>query len=290
MTASLDPRLDAQSPLRLIVWVVGALVAVAIFLTTIALLLEIQVRSLAQAHSHMIASLVLDEGQDTSQLDSLLNGLSALEGMSSVRVLRDEELASGVDGLLDQPDVLATLDLPTVIEMSYDAMQPPSTRTILEMVKTIDPTGSVKDGSRELAERSSDLLLFQRFAIAAIVVIFVSLIGIVAITVRSALSSHHQTLDLLRTMGAEDHDLAHQFEAKTSGPLLLSIFVGFLVGLVSSALFLLTPLAQQWMLEDPFNLLDPLVMLTVALVPAIAGSGVVIAIKTITKRYLHRMP
>lgn len=289
MITSLDPRLDAQSPLRLIVWVVGALVAAAIVLTAIALLLEAQLRELAQAQSQMTISVLPAEDQNDSQIAELTTDLASVSGVLALKVLSRAELTDGIANLEATTDVWSTFQLPTIIELRYDPVAPPPIDAIEDRLSQVDPDFSIRDGSRDRADRASDLVMFQRVALVAIGVSFLGLIGIVAITTRSALASHYQTLDLLRTMGAEDRDLAHQFEAKASGPLLISAFVGFVVGLAGAGLLLLAPIGRSVAATGIGGLLDPVVVLMIVLVPVAAGSGLVMTIKLIARNYLRAM-
>ena len=77
---TLDPKHDAQSPIRLIVWVVGALATILVVLTALALLLNLQREAAEELGAQFLVS--LDMGMPTrDELAALTEPLAAIDGI-----------------------------------------------------------------------------------------------------------------------------------------------------------------------------------------------------------------
>ena len=286
MTVSLDPQLEAHSPLRIVIWIVGALAAAAVVVTALALLLESQIRHVSAERAQL--TIIMSKPGTAQFFEPMMAELGAVGGLRSVRIVPQAEITQAVDGLLAEGSALSGVELPTIVEILFDPTRPPDRTQISGIVERFDAQAEMQDDAGDLVNRIGDLLNFQRIGLLVLALCWLSIIAVVALAYRSSLAFHHDTLDLLRTMGAEDRDLARQLQAKTANPLLLGVLFGFTVGLAGSVLLLWAPIAGHLQGKGIGVVMQPLILLLIALVPMIAGSTIVLTVKLITQRYLRQ--
>lgn len=272
---TLDPKHDAQSPIRLIVWVVGALATILVVLTALALLLNLQREAAEELGAQFLVS--LDMGTPTrDELAALTEPLAAIDGIRTLEVLPTPELASA-----------NVVDVPTLLLIEYDPDRPPRQGAIEDHVQAFDKNATIREPAAERSNDAHDIMTFQLIVLAALGCCFLGIVGIVAIAANTALKSHHKTLDLLKTMGASDEHLAYEFEAKATAPLLFAVLVGLVLGLVFSGLLLLAPIGRLALAQGTSTIFHPVALICMALVPALVGSSVVLLVKFMARHYLR---
>ena len=137
---------------------------------------------------------------------------------------------------------------PRLIDVAFNPGSDPDVAAIEGRVRAMVPGATLGDGGDVArAGAGADTLLRTGGLVAGCALLLAALVGVAAIT-RLSLVQHHETLDLLRSMGAKDAYVARQVEHHALG-VSLSGGVG---GFVAAALVLVAVLyAPAWIGVEP---------------------------------------
>jgi cell division transport system permease protein len=211
-----------------------------------------------------------------ARLNRALELLRGTPGIDSVRALDRSELAGLMEPWLGSGDLVSELPLPALIDVRLEEDSAVNVEG-LSSVLSAAVTGATIDDHKKWLDR---LILLARSVtgVAAAIVLLVggAAIATVIFITRTGLSLHHEVIELLHVMGAQDEYVARQFESQAlalclkgglAGFILAAVtllFIGILVGRLGSQL--LPPLditAAQWLVLAALPLVVALVgMLT----------------------------
>ncbi len=226
----------------------AAIVAIMVFLATFALAAEASLSAITLSwhkdmESHMTVEIpAAPDEASTPQAERVRQAISILRSLPDaglVMPLPDDETARLLKPWFDQPDLLKTLYLPTLIDVE---MKPGSSITaaqIQEQIKTTIPDARVNDHAAWLGDLRR--LVNGLAVMAALIILLTGCTLIIAVNLacRAVMASERDTIALLHIIGAEDTDIARHFQAQMRLLAIRPAAAGFLLALAAAALLLL---------------------------------------------------
>ncbi len=183
----------------------------------------------------------LDDG---TRAGAALKWLQARQGITSARLLTQDELRDLLKPWLGDDAGALGLALPSIIEVHFD---PAQAQGDLAGALAQQVPGVVGETSDEWTVR---LLQLSRSlagcASAALLLVLSITVALIGLAVRGGLIASRDTIDILHLLGAEDGDIAKRFAVRMAGLALVGGVIGALV-----AVPVLVELAQ---LAAPFGL------------------------------------
>jgi cell division transport system permease protein len=266
----LDLPLAQTVPGRILPWLTGGLVYAAVVMLAIAIMADQALLSLDERAQLMTVTLPLSDDADVgAALDVLYQNRSVI----AAAPLSDDELRALMTPWLGETRV-GELPLPAMIDVRLDPLVEPDLAALQDALNAVVPgaTLAMDMASPDRAEQvaalvrgwSSGLLLT---ALAA------ALLAIGAIT-RLSLRLCHETVDLLRCMGASPGYQATQFERHALAASLFGGVGGFGLALLTVAGLLYS--SRHIAIAD--TIVVGLRPLDWALLAGIAASGVLLAL------------
>lgn len=209
-----DLPLSRDASGRFLPW----LVAFMVYLATLALVASMIMNALVERWDHGLADRVTvqipapESDAAEAQIDSAIDVLTSTPGVAEVAVLDDSEVSALLDPWLGDAGLARELPLPTLIAVTLDSEAPADLGTLGVRLKAAVPGAVVDDHQRWVGglvslTRSIDL-------IAALVVLLVGLAAVITVifVTRTGLAIHHQVIELLHLIGAQDRYVARQFQ------------------------------------------------------------------------------
>lgn len=170
-----------------------------------------------------------------ARVNRALEVLRATPGIASARALDRKELIGLMEPWLGAGDLVGELPLPALIDVALRPNGGVNVEGLSAVLAAAVPGATIDDHKKWL-----DRLVLLARTVTAIAAAIVVLIGAAAIATvifitRTGLSLHHDVIELLHVMGAQDEYIARQFEFQA----LNLCLKGGLVGLVLAAATLL---------------------------------------------------
>lgn len=213
-----DLPLSRDASGRFLPW----LVAFMVYLATLALVASMIMNALVERWDHGLADRVTvqipapesgaAEGRQETRIDSAIDVLTSTPGVAEVAVLDDSEVSALLDPWLGNAELARELPLPTLIAVTLDSEAPADLGTLGVRLKAAVPGAMVDDHQRWVGglvslTRSIDLIA----ALVVLLVGFAAVITVIFVT-RTGLAIHHQVIELLHLIGAQDSYVARQFQ------------------------------------------------------------------------------
>jgi cell division transport system permease protein len=239
-----DLPLDRDAARRFLPW----LVALNVYLATLALAglmvisdaagrwdqgmsgtLTVQIPPLAEDDRAKAAT------ANEDRANRALDVLRATPGIASARPLDRKELASLMEPWLGSGDLVGELPLPALIDVQLKQDGGVNVEGLSAVLAAAVPGATIDDHKKWLDR----LILLARTvtAIAAAIVVLISAAAIATVIfiTRTGLSLHHEVVELLHVIGAQDAYVAKQFESQALALCLKGGVIGF--GLAAATLF-----------------------------------------------------
>ena len=202
--------LEGDVAARFLPW----LIAVMVFLASLALAASLGIQGAAERWDKALAgaaTVQIPAGRDTDkQVETALQLLRGLPGIIQAQGLTRDAAAALVAPWLGEAASLPDLPVPRVIEITYDPQQLDEAALRQQLSRAV-PGASFDDHQRWVAG-------VRAIAHAAVLVglgIFalVALVAMVAVifTTRTGLAVHHEVIEVLHLIGAQDRYIANGF-------------------------------------------------------------------------------
>lgn len=215
-----------------------------------------------------------------ARVNRALDVLRATPGIASVRALDRKELASLMEPWLGSGDLINELPLPALIDVQLKQDGGVNVAGLAAVLDAAVPGATIDDHKKWLDRLVLLARLVTAIAAAIVVLIGAAAIATVIFITRTGLSLHHEVIELLHVMGAQDNYVARQFESQALALCLKGGVIGFglaaitllaigmLVGRLGSQLLPPVDIALgQWLLLAALPLVVALVgMLTARVV------------------------
>ena len=229
------------------------------------------------------------DSANEARLGRSLAVLRETPGIASARPLDRKELANLMEPWLGSGDLVSELPLPALIDVQLKQDGGVNVAGLAAVLDAAVPGATIDDHKKWLDR----LVLLARSvtAIAAAIVMLIvsAAIATVIFITRTGLSLHHEVIELLHVIGAQDDYVARQFESQALALCMKGGAVGF--GLAAATLLafgiLIGRLGSQ--LLPPVNIGLGQWLLLVALPVAVALVGMMTA-RIVVMRSLARLP
>ncbi|MBI3451887.1 MAG: cell division protein [Rhodospirillales bacterium] len=274
---------------------VPGIVAVLVFLATLALVLALTLAGAAGRFQAGLSGTLTVEipvpagGQaGEARLARALEVLRQTPGIAAADPLSREHIAGLLEPWLGKFAGLEDLPLPQLIDVRLAPGATVDLAALGARLETAAPGTNVDDHRRWLVSLQRLARLAVGLAVLIVVLVAAAAAAAVAFATRAGLSVHHDAVDLLHLIGAEDRYIARQFAHEA----LILAFKGGLAGLVAAVAILAAIAFAATRLDavplPAFGLTGGDIALVAALPLAAAAIATVTAWRT-TMRALARM-
>ena len=276
---------------RFLPWIVALKVYLAALALAGALALNGAVAEWQGARAGTITVQVPPPGadDDTDHVDAAVAVLRATPGVAQADALARAEIVALLEPWLGAGNVDVELPLPWLIDVTLDGETPLDTAALDARLKAAAPGAEIDDHGEWLARVASAARAVQFAALAVVLAIVAATVGTVVFTTRTSLALHHDTVEVLHLIGAQDGFIARSF-----GRLALRLGLkGGLIGLVLAALTLAAVGTFSSGLEAPLLprlSLTPAAYLALALLPVASALVAMVTARVTVLRALAAMP
>ena len=276
---------------RFLPWIVALKVYLAALALAGALALNGAVAEWQGARAGTITVQVPPPGadDDTDHVDAAVAVLRATPGVAQADALARAEIVALLEPWLGAGNVDVELPLPWLIDVKLDGETPLDTAALDARLKAAAPGAEIDDHGEWLARVASAARAVQFAALAVVLAIVAATVGTVVFTTRTSLALHHDTVEVLHLIGAQDGFIARSF-----GRLALRLGLkGGLIGLVLAALTLAAVGTFSSGLEAPLLprlSLTPAAYLALALLPVASALVAMVTARVTVLRALAAMP
>ena len=217
MAQRIDLPLSDDSTTRLVPWIVGVMAYLAALALAAALTLSNVAREWSEGLEGSLTVQVPVAEADASQttdakIVAAVRVLLKTEGVDSARPVPLAEIGKMLEPWLGSAAATADLPLPRVIDVQLKPGAEIDFTALAERLENAVPGASLETHEKW---RNTMLLLFRSIEAVAIVVIlliFAVALAAIILTTRSVLAVHHEIVELLHLIGAQDTYIAEQFQ------------------------------------------------------------------------------
>jgi cell division transport system permease protein len=212
-----DLPLGRDPSVRLIPWIIGLMTYLACLMLAGSLLLSELLGQWTNGLSGTVTVQVLPQDKEAKtaldeRVDKLVRILERTDGIMSVRAIPMKEAANLLQPWIGDANMLDSLPIPRLIDVRLDPAAPPNMSDLRTMLTNADPGALLDDHGvwqDQLANMVTSLELVAGFVV---LLVGMATIGIVVFATRSGLAAHHDVIEVLHLIGAEDGYVARQFQ------------------------------------------------------------------------------
>jgi cell division transport system permease protein len=168
-----------------------------------------------------------------ARMNRALELLRGTAGIDSVRALDRHELAGLMEPWLGSGDLVSELPLPALIDVRLEEDSAVNVEGLSSVLSAAVPGATIDDHKKWL-----DRLILLARSVTGVAATIVLLVGGAAIATvifitRTGLSLHHEVIELLHVIGAQDEYVARQFESQALALCLKGGIAGFILAAVT---------------------------------------------------------
>lgn len=215
-------------------WVIGMMTFLAALALAGGISLSHATTSLTSGLSRSFTVQIVEPNPDLkqSQTQAIAALLRARADVRGVHILADAEMRGLLEPWLGTGNIGDELPLPTMIDAAFADGSSADTAQIAGAVRSVVPTARVDDHAQWFAPLAGIVSVLKWLAIAIGGLVAAATAAIVALSVRSALSTYRPTIETLHMMGAEDRTIAELFQYRYAVHGLSGGTAGFVSALV----------------------------------------------------------
>lgn len=223
------------------------------------------------------------------RLTRALEVLRGTPGIIEVRPLDDAENMALLEPWLGTGDLVREMPLPRLIDVTADPAANIDLELLATRLRAVVPGITIEDPKHWLSDLSRVTRSLEALAAAIVLFIALAAVATVIFTTRMGLSIHHEIIELLHQIGAEDAYVARLFQRQ-------ALIIGLRGGLPGAAVAAgtLVGLGAAFQSIENFALpraeLTPWSWAAVAAVPVVITLIAVITARLTALRVLRRMP
>ncbi|MEX0299343.1 MAG: cell division protein FtsX [Kordiimonas sp.] len=229
----------------LLPWVIG----VMLFLCTLSLTGALAIGSGLERWSASLASnltvqiAVQDPIERQTQTEAALRLLEATPGIEKATVLADAEIMALLSPWLGDMPIGANLPIPTLIEVELESGSTINPAALSERLKATASGAQLDDHQAWMSQILDMAVVIQLLLGGVVVMVILSTIAIVIFGCRAGLATHHDSIEIMHLMGAEDSTISTAFDVRYLSHGLKGGLLGVLFA--SGALLLLSKMAER---------------------------------------------
>ncbi len=269
---SLDLPLNQTAVSRFLPWIMAGLLYLSVIALATAAIADGALALFDQRDKMVTVSLPttgLSENGDRD-VGRILAVLTEAKEVASATIVPDDELQELIEPWLDERLENDDLPLPRLIDVTLDPLATADLDGLERQLREIvpDATIGVQLVGRDQAERQAGF--FRVVGITIGVFLLIGALAIVGLITSLSLAMHHDTVALLRYMGAQDGYLARQFERYALHSGLRGGLIGFFAAMLTVSALLYS--IQSLELTNSIRLgLRPVDWIFLACVPVVAA-------------------
>ena len=168
------------------------------------------------------------EGEERdAEVKAVMRFLSEQPGVAGVNVLPEAEARALLEPWLGESARSPELPVPALIDVAL------SPDAVLD--SDYAPSSAIDNHDEWLGQLSAFAHGLQALAYMIVGLVALATVAIVTFSTRAGLSSHHETIEILHLIGAEDRQIAREFQWRYLGHGLKGSLVGALAGIATVA-------------------------------------------------------
>ncbi|HEY4545929.1 MAG TPA: FtsX-like permease family protein [Pedomonas sp.] len=212
-------------------------IAVMVYLMVLAVAGGIGVVSATQGWSSGMArswtvQILSPEGEERgAEVKAVMRFLSEQPGVAGVTVLPEDKARALLEPWLGESAQSAELPVPALIDVSLAADATLDSDTVEQQIKTYAPSSAIDDHDEWLGQLSTFARGLQALAYLIVGLVALATVAIVTFSTQAGLSSHHDTIEILHLIGAEDRQIAREFQWRYLAHGLKGSIVGAIAGI-----------------------------------------------------------
>lgn len=229
----------------LLPWVIG----VMLFLCTLSLTGAIAIGQGLSSWSDGLASnfsvqiVVKDPVERSRQTEAAIRLLNATPGVADANMLAEAEILALLSPWLGDMPLNSDLPIPTLIEVKLDERASVDTKALGERLRATAPGAQIDDHQAWMSQILELASVVQLLLGGVVLMVILSTIAIVIFGCRAGLAMHHESIEIMHLMGAEDKTISQAFDARYLAHGLKGGLLGVL--LAGGVLWLLADLAVE---------------------------------------------
>lgn len=229
----------------LLPWVIG----VMLFLCTLSLTGALAIGSGLERWSASLTSnltvqvAVQDPNERRMQTDAALKLLQATPGVAQATVLADAEIMALLSPWLGDMPIGANLPIPTLIEVELENGAALNSSALSERLRATAPGAQLDDHQAWMAQILDMAVVVQLLLGGVVIMVILSTIAIVIFGCRAGLATHHDSIEIMHLMGAEDKTISTAFDVRYLSHGLKGGLLGVLFA--AGTLWLLSNMAER---------------------------------------------
>lgn len=229
-------------------WVIGFMVFLTVLFSSMSFNITRMVTYWQKDFGHVVTLHVpVETSEAMTRRDKMVASLQKLKGIRKVHVLQRTEIDKLLAPWLGDTSLLEVLPVPSLIEVEIDK-ESISGKELASWVKERFPEVQIDDHALWLEDFNRVVRSASWLGVMLVVVITLVTALVVVMATRTELSLHHDTLELLRSLGAENTYIALQFMVKSVWMGAQGVLFGAIAGLVT--LSIMEQIASS--IEAPF--------------------------------------
>lgn len=285
--------LDASS--RFLPWLIAFMVYLAAMALTATMVLSGASANWRQGLSGTMTVQVIPLGSEEDpqtlnrRVKDVLQALRKTPGIETAEMLSHDKLAALLEPWLGKGPLIEELPLPRLIDVRIAAGDTVDIEGLESRLAAFD-RGTVVDDHGLWLDRLITLAgAIEIIALVVMVLICVSAIAAAVFTTRTGLAIHHDVIELLHLMGAQDDYVARQFQVH-------AFWLGLKGGLIGLGLTVVTLLVLGYLGRQVDTTMLPSMSLSVlqwvglVVIPAVAALISMLTARFTVLRTLARMP
>jgi cell division transport system permease protein len=171
--------------------------------------------------------------EDDPRLQDVLDVLASTKTIYRYEVISDERVLKLLEPWLGGVANSNDLPLPRLIDVELHSGVQLDINKLARQINKIAPGSSVDDHQVWLERMLSLIETIQILATAVLLCIGFATVGTVVFTTQSGLAIHHEAIDILHLIGAQDAYIASQFAGRALALGLTGGFLGLVLGIIT---------------------------------------------------------
>jgi len=284
--------LPADATNRFLPWIVALMVFLAALALAGGLVLDAGVARWRAGQSEKLTVQLPPPdrvAEGARRVAAVLRALDRVPDVAEARALKRDELVALLEPWLGRGNVAPDLPLPRLIDVTLAPGTSIDSRALERRLAAVVPGTVVEDHARWLDRLAAAARAAQAVALAIVAAIGLAAVGTVVFTTRTSLAVHHDAIEILHLMGAQDSFVARAFARR-------ALWLGLRGGLIGLGLAALAMSAMRYFagaIEAPLLprlALDPAGLAALAALPVASALIAMLTARVTVLRTLARMP
>lgn len=172
------------------------------------------------------------EGEDrNAEVQAVMRFLADQPGVSGVNVLPETEARALLEPWLGESAKSQELPVPALIDVMLTPDSVLDADTVEAQLKAYAPNSAIDDHDAWLGQLTTFAHGLQGLAYLIVGLVALATAAIVTFSTQAGLSSHHETIEILHLIGAEDRQIAREFQWRYLAHGLKGSIVGAVAGI-----------------------------------------------------------